>query len=119
MSVIGQYLEALDVQAAINAGAFDSVGGVALTIDDIVFQNTEIPEDFGEIGGTQMLAVHDFPGGSRTIQALGAFPATVSWEGWLIGPSAAQRSYQLDRKRVNGVLCVLSFAAQNWSGYVR
>lgn len=91
-----------------------------LVLDDILFSGFEIPERFGPLGGEQVMAVHDFPGGIRTIQTFGPFPPQdISWTGILVGPAAAAREQALDRKRVTGKLVTLRFGRWAWSGYVR
>ena len=97
----------------------NDTSGMPLVLGSVTFQSTEIPEQLGQVGGTQMLAVHQFPGGAKTVQALGAFPLPITWEGWLIGATALTRSSQIDRIRATGNQVTLSFGANSWSGYVR
>lgn len=47
------------------------------------FHGTEIPERLSSLGGNMVLAVHNFPGGIRTVQELGFFPAAIEFSGWL------------------------------------
>lgn len=53
------------------------------TSGEVLFHAYEIPERLEYMGGDQLLAVHNFPGGIRTVQTLGFFPAKISFSGWL------------------------------------
>jgi len=78
----------------------------------------EIPEEFDGLGGTQMFAGHDFPGGVRTLQQMGAFPETLKWKGTLIGGQAFARAASMDRLRINaaGTLLFLNYGPWQWQG---
>jgi hypothetical protein len=92
---------------------------LALTLDDITFADFEIPERFGPLGGEQMVARHNFPGGIRTIQKFGGFPPeAVSWSGYLTGATAFDRQQQLDRKRASGATVTLRYGRYAWQGIV-
>lgn len=122
MSVIANYINSINAQTALNEGSADqgsSGTALQLTLGTVTFQALEIPERLSDIGGTQSLAVHTFPGGFKTVQALGSFPVPITWEGWLIGASAITRAYQMDRIRSVGKQVDLTFGAYSWSGYVR
>ena len=99
-------------QAGLNVSP--NINFTPLTIGGFNLTGFEAPEHIN-VGGQQKLAVHDFPGGTRTVQSLGAFPPDeISWEGLFIGPTAWDRAYALDRFRVDG--SDLSLLYGNW-GY--
>lgn len=89
---------------------------LSVTLDNIQLQALEIPQRFGPLGGRQALAVHEFPGGIRTIQKFGAFPGPVRWRGILTGANAFDREQQLDRKRVTGDSVILRYGRFAWRG---
>ena len=78
----------------------------------------EIPDRLRALGGVQNNAVHMFPGGYKTVQALGAFPHKLSWSGLLIGRHASARSFQLDTMRRSGVAAILQAGPWKWQGLV-
>ena len=91
----------------------------SMTLGSIAFTGTEIPEKLYPVGGTQTLAIHEFPGGVRTIQSLGAFPPrSIGWSGLLAGPTAFTRSFAIDRLRVAGAAIHLTYGAFRWKGVV-
>lgn len=118
MSVVAQYIASNNAQQTQNNSQSSSVGGLSLQIGGVTFQSTEIPQQFGPLGGQQKLAVHEFPGGIRTIQALGAFSHTKTWEGWLVGSTALQRSQQLEAIMNNGTEVKLKYGNFSATGYV-
>lgn len=89
-----------------------------LLLNDVELVETEVPQSLAELGGTQALQVIDFPGGTRTIQTLGAFPAPLSWKGVLLGPQAFDRAAQLDRLRVAGSEVAVSFGPWKYAGVI-
>lgn len=91
---------------------------LSLRLDDLVLQGLEVPSVFGPLGGTQAVAVHEFAGGLRTIQALGAFPGPIRWQGWLLGSNAWGRSFALDRKRVAGLQVEVQIGQWRWLGVI-
>jgi hypothetical protein len=78
----------------------------------------EIPARLSALGGVQNNAIHLFPGGYKTVQALGAFPHKLAWSGLLIGRNASARSFQLDTIRRSGVTAVLQAGPWKWQGLV-
>lgn len=53
-----------------------------LLLGDVNFYRFEVPDAIPNLFGTQKFAVHDFAGGGRTVQQLGAFPfPDISWTG--------------------------------------
>lgn len=87
----------------------------------ITYVDFEVPERFDSAGGKQETAAHEFPGGIKTLQALGPFPETLRWEGILIGgtqPPLA-RSVQMDQVRRRGNICQCTYGGQYvWTGIV-
>ncbi len=78
----------------------------------------EIPARLASLGGVQRNAIHYFPGGYKTIQALGAFPHTLRWRGILLGGNAFPRSFQLDTMRRSGNTAYLTAGPWMWEGLV-
>jgi uncharacterized protein YaaR (DUF327 family) len=78
----------------------------------------EIPASLESLGGTQSHAIHLFPGGFKTVQALGAFPHALQWEGMLLTGNASARSFQLDTWRRNGQTAYLALGPWLWKGLV-
>lgn len=102
--------------------------GTSLTNPEIIFGDgsnlrgnpgTEIPEEF-PFPGAQSAASHDFPGGTRTIQLMGAFPQTIRWKGLLLGGQAFSRAAAMDRLRINdsGNFLYLKYGPWQWAGYL-
>lgn len=85
----------------------------------VEFFGTEIPEQLMGLGGREAIAVHEFPGGTRTIQTFGAFPTPIQWRGVLTGSLALERSIQIDRLRVSGTTTQLTFGPFAWLGIVQ
>ena len=85
-------------------------GGSPVTLDDIEFQSWEVPERV-KWGGAQSLAVHQFPGGARTIDAMGSDEAPITWSGRLgiLTPDSASRARRLDTLRQSGAEVVLTW----------
>ena len=97
-----------------------NVSTPAFVLGSIVFSGTEVPEELNHLGGDQLVAVHEFPGGVRTLQSLGAFPPPdITWSGLLYGATAFSRSFAIDRLRVQGDTITLSYGGWAWSGVVR
>ena len=94
--------------------AFSAFGGPAiLSLGDIEFTAFEVPERI-RWGGGQNLACHDFPGGSRVVDAMGYQEAEISWSGTMLGPNVEDRAQQLDALRQDGDQVELI-----WSGLSR
>jgi len=92
--------------------------GVSFTIGSFTFQGTEVPEQVGPLGGTQRLAIHEFPGGAKSLQTYGAFPNTIKFKGIMSGPLAFARSVALDRLRITGALIPLLYAQFGYLGVI-
>ncbi len=81
---------------------------IAFILGNIQFFNFEVPEEMPDFGGQRALVVKNFPGGIKTIQDFGDFPADViSWSGHLFndedgditGTTIADRVEALDNMR--------------------
>lgn len=72
-----------------------------LQLGDFVFEGMEVPEVLA-LGGAQTLVKHNFPGGARAIQAMGADHAPIAWRGLMLGGTAFDRAKALDYMRVQG-----------------
>jgi hypothetical protein len=81
---------------------------LVVLLGDFAFDDTEIPERIN-FGGKQSLAVHELVGGTRVVDAMGAFDSTIQWSGLLRGPNAVARARRLDALRSAGVDLVLSW----------
>lgn len=95
-------------------------GPLTLQLGEVTFEPLflEVPEHFGSLGGDQIIAQHDFPGGTRTQQTYGAFPAEIEWRGLLTGPLALDRIAEIDRIRVAAEPVILSYGPKQWDGRV-
>lgn len=88
----------------------------------IQFAGFDIPTTLTDVGGEQKIAIHDFPGGVRAIQTLGAFPHALKWNGTLVGDlngqSPSQRSVLMDLVRRHGNEVTLKYGDFEWKGVV-
>lgn len=92
---------------------------LSLILGTVTFDPVETPNLLDALGGTQMMAVHPFPGGYKTVQPLGAFPHELKWEGNLwedagMGVSGVKdnlnpRVGQIDQMRANGAAVSFSY----------
>lgn len=91
-----------------------------LQLDNIILDPAalEVPETIGTLGGLQVLAEHDFPGGVRTHQVFGAFPDQIQWRAYLTGPQALDRAQALDLIRVTGREVQLTWGPKAFLGRV-
>lgn len=111
---------------AVSSGAIKfSIGDSPKDPNAIIFgeQNTptsvsplELPARLNDLGGMQKHAVHLFPGGYKTLQALGAFPDPLTWTGVFLGGNAFARHFQMDAKRRNGKAAYLTYGPWQWVG---
>ncbi len=84
---------------------------VLLTLGGIIFQDFEVP-DVIPIGGDHTLVVHKLPGGSRTVDAMGADHRDIAWSGRFRSGNAEARARILDGYRIGGQPFLL-----RWSTY--
>jgi hypothetical protein len=97
-------------------------GGLFLTLGgpsgNVVFSALEIPQEFGPLGGKQVVVRHEFPGGLITQDDLGAFPLPLTWSGILTGAGAMARAQQIDRMRAQGADVTLAYGPFAWLGKI-
>jgi hypothetical protein len=91
-----------------------------LILDTFTFDEArlETPEAFGDMGGTQSLEQHDFPGGTRTQKAYGYFPAMQKWRAKFHGMDASDRAEGVKRILAAGREVKLQYATRAWLGRV-
>lgn len=91
-----------------------------LILDSFVFDEAylETPEALGDLGGTQVVQQHDFPGGIRTHKAYGYFPAAQRWRAKFTGVDASDRVEGVKRILAAGREVTLQFGARAWAGRV-
>lgn len=80
-----------------------------LVLGDVVFDALEVPEKIGPLGGKQVLVIHEYPGGVREVDAIGAFPLPVTWHGIFTGFDAFERAIQVDRMRATALDVTLTY----------
>jgi hypothetical protein len=97
------------------AGLFLTLGGPS---GNVVFSSLEIPQEFGPLGGKQVVVRHEFPGGLITQDDLGAFPLPLAWSGILTGTGAMARAQQIDRMRAQGADVTLAYGPFAWLGKI-
>ena len=90
-----------------------------LTIGGVTFFDLEIPQEIGPFGGRQVLVVHEYAGGAKDVDSLGAFPHMVSWSGIFSKTAAFARAQSLDRIRTIGLPVLLTFGPQSYIGKVK
>lgn len=88
------------------------------SLGDVSFYDWEIPEDFGPLGGKQVIHRHEFPGGQITQTAFGNFPEPITFKGYLTGPNALSRQQQIDAIRSAGEDVTLTYGGYSWTGKV-
>lgn len=91
-----------------------------LILDTFVFDEArlEAPEASGDMGGTQSVQQHDFPGGIRTQKAYGYFPAAQRWRAKFHGTDASDRAEGVKRILAAGREVKLQFGNHAWLGRV-
>lgn len=79
-----------------------------LLLGPILFQNFELPDSISW-GGRQSLAVHQLPGGTRVIHAMGRDDSEITWCGVFSGTNAGARARAIDLLRAEGNTWPLSW----------
>lgn len=89
-----------------------------LVLDTFVFDEAQLetPESFGDLGGSQSIQQHDFPGGTRTHKAYGYFPAAQRWRAKFHGVDAAGRALAVGRIVAAGKEVKLQYRDHSWLG---
>lgn len=109
----------IPLQVAGAVGAL-SLSGDVLQLDSVIFNEValEVPDQFGNLGGSQAVESHRFPGGIITQQTFGAFPEDITWSGYFTGTQAFNRVQQVDLIRVTGREVLLRYGPKAWYGRV-
>ena len=90
---------------------------IPLSLGPITFDETSLePPEALATPTTAMLAVHDFPGGIRTIQAFGAFPDPIKFRGKISRPDMLERMQQFKGLLAAGQPITLSYGPLAWYG---
>lgn len=91
-----------------------------LILDQFMFDEAQLetPESFGDMGGTQSLEEHRFPGGTITHKAYGYFPAMQRWKGKFFGTDASDRAEGVKRILAAGREVKLQYGSRAWLGRV-
>lgn len=91
-----------------------------LILDTFVFDEArlETPESYGDLGGTQSLSQHDYPGGTRTHKSYGYFPALQKWRAKFHGVDASDRAEGVKRILAAGREVKLQYGNRSWLGRV-
>ncbi len=84
------------------------MAATTLLLGPILFADFELPSAISW-GGTQSLATHQLPGGTRVIDAMGRDDAPISWSGIFTGTDASVRAHALDLMRAEGAVWPLSW----------
>ena len=101
-------------------GGFTGAALGVLQLGPVVFSEAllEVPQSLGSLGGHQVIATHDFPGGVRTQQTFGAFPDVIEWSGYFTGTNAWDRVAQVDLIRAAGKEVQLIYGSNAFLGLV-
>lgn len=93
---------------------------IPLILGDFIFDDAtlEAPESMGDLGGTQSVSTHEFPGGTKTQKSFGYFSADLRWKGHFHGPDATDRKEAVKRIMVTGDEVQLSWGPSAWLGRV-
>lgn len=95
-------------------------GNVPLILGGIAFdeQGLEVPEHFGDIGGSQSIQEHKFPGGIITHKTYGFFPGILRWKARFHGRFASDDLEGIKRMLADGREVELSYGERAWKGRV-
>ena len=88
------------------------------SIGDVQLYDFEVPEEFGPLGGKQVIYRHEFAGGYISQRSFGNFPEPITWKGYLTGANAISRQQQLDAIRAAGDDVTLSYGGYSFVGKV-
>lgn len=117
------FSDALTSQFSGDFQPFQSVlagGNTPLVLGSFTFLDAylETPEALGDLGGTQSVSSHSFPGGTITQKSFGYFPAEMRWRGHFHSPNASDRKEALKRIMVAGEEVTLTWGPRSWVGRV-
>jgi hypothetical protein len=82
--------------------------GISTATDRVTFQEFEVPPRI-TLGGSQITALHTFPGGRRVIQNFGNIPQDAIWEGIIMGAGSFDRAKRLKGFSNNGATATLTY----------
>jgi hypothetical protein len=82
-----------------------------LVLGSIVFDEWSTPSRM-PFGGSQAMAVHQLPGGSRVVDTLGPIEADIQFTGVMYDNNAIGVAETLDALRLNGTQVPLMFAGR-------
>ena len=108
----------MNILGAVATASTPGLLGAGFTLGPLSLVGMEVPELLDSLGGTQRTAVHEFPGGIKTIQTYGAFPPSVTFKGIFTGSTAFQRMVTVDRLRIAGALIPLIYAQFGYLGVI-
>jgi hypothetical protein len=91
---------------------------LTLTLGGVDFQDFEIPDEIAA-GGGQLLQVHKYAGGKRTVDAFGPDDEPLSWSGIFFDVSAEPRCQQLDAMRKAGAPVALTWSSFSYQVVIR
>ena len=97
------------------------LGNLTLQLGSVVFDEytMEVPSRISDLGGTQSVVTHKFPGGGQTQQTFGAFPPDeIRWRGMFTGNMAMYRKNVVDRLRATGQEVALVYGDKTFFGVV-
>lgn len=98
-----------DIMGTLGAVGAILTGEAPVFLGDVQLMKMEVPDRIS-FGGRQSHIVHDFPGGGRIVDAMGAFDGDVSWSGYFQGSSAVARARRVDAMRAAGAAIRLYWA---------
>lgn len=100
--------------------SFSQGARTPLILDQFTFDDAQLetPEAFGDMGGTQSLEEHRFPGGTITHKAYGYFPSMQKWKGKFFGTNASDRAEGVKRILAAGREVKLQYGPRSWLGRV-
>lgn len=103
-----------DFLSALGGAALDLISGADffMILGNLVLFDFEVPEQVRD-GLKQSFAMRKYPGGARTVDAMGPDYAPVSWEGWFEGPTAELRWDTLASMAAQGLPVPLTWSTRS------
>lgn len=86
---------------------------LTLSIGDVDFDGFEIPDEIRG-GGAQLIGLHKFAGGLRTVDAFGPDDEPLEWSGTFFDETAEARCQQIDAMREAGEPVAVSWSSFNF-----
>lgn len=77
------------------------MSSISLVLGPVCFHDFEVPAQIN-IGGKQLLAIHQLAGGRRIVDCMGPADADIEFSGTFSGPTATSRARLLDLLRSTG-----------------